>query len=61
MGVQKQALQGQKKKRLQWHPAFYAGIQIELAADADKRADNIPGKRILSAQAGQTSDKREGL
>ena len=35
MGVQKQALQGQKKKRLQWHPAFYAGIQIELAADAD--------------------------
>ena len=25
----------QKKEMLQWHPAFYAGIQIELAADRE--------------------------
>ena len=24
-----------KKKPLQWHPAFYAGLQIELAEDAE--------------------------
>lgn len=26
----------QKKKTLRWHPAFYAGIQIELREDADR-------------------------
>ena len=25
----------QKKEMLQWHPAFFAGIQIELAADRE--------------------------
>ena len=24
-----------KKKLLQWHPAFYAGLKIELAEDAE--------------------------
>ena len=25
-----------KKPKLQWHPAFYAGIQIEFEAERDK-------------------------
>lgn len=29
-------LEKQKGKRLQWHPAFYASIQIELEEEADK-------------------------
>ena len=26
----------EKKKLLQWHPAFYAGLQIEFGEEADK-------------------------
>lgn len=26
----------EEKQVLQWHPAFYAGIQIELAEEAEK-------------------------
>lgn len=27
---------GQENQMLQWHPAFFAGIQIELEEEADK-------------------------
>ena len=30
------AKEGQGQERLQWHPAFYAGIQIELEEERDK-------------------------
>ena len=30
------ALQDSKSTLLQWHPAFYAGIQIEFAEEAEK-------------------------
>lgn len=29
-------MERQQKKLIQWHPAFYAGLQIELEEDADK-------------------------
>ena len=38
-------------KLLQWHPAFYAGIQIELSEEADKlifeREHNLGTKPML--------------
>ena len=34
MNIQKVVLHSKPLARLQWHPAFYAGIQIELAEDA---------------------------
>ena len=39
------------EKMLQWHPAFYAGIQIELSEEADKliyeREYNLGTKPML--------------
>ena len=31
-----EALCSEKEQRLHWHPAFYAGMQIELQDEADK-------------------------
>ena len=43
------AVQETKNTLLQWHPAFYAGIQIELAEEAGGLTVSL-GARILRAE-----------
>ena len=46
-----------QKERIQWHPGFFAGIQIELEEDAENPLyDSVMNLIVLLSKSGRMDD-----